>query len=107
MPGPRQRSIQAGHFRKMLNDAARRDDGDDHVMPPSAPNEACEQAESSCIDIVHAGKIERHVRFPSSIHKWCPEVLVRTLPENQPAACPDDDALCLAKRRQRELTRVG
>jgi hypothetical protein len=100
MPGPRQRSIQASHFRKMLNDAARRDDGDDHAMPPSALNEACEQAESSGIDVAHAGQIERHVRFPGPIHMRCPEVLVCTLAENQPAACPDDKALCLAERGQ-------
>jgi len=107
MPCAGQREIQASHFRKTLNDAARGHHRHDRATPSSAINESRDEAEPSGVDVVHAGQIERNVRCCGLVHVRCPQVLVCTLTDNQPAACAYNDALCLAERRQRKLAHSG
>jgi hypothetical protein len=97
MPSARQRLVETRHFPEMLNDVARRNHRYACPTLSSSVNEACQQAEPSCVEVLHAGEIERHVRVPGLVQMRCPEVLVCTSTENQPAACPYDDALCLAE----------
>jgi hypothetical protein len=54
MPCAGHSEIQASHFRKTLNDAARRHHRHDRATPSGAINETCEQAEPSSVDVVHA-----------------------------------------------------
>jgi hypothetical protein len=105
IPGAGQCSIQARHLPEMLNHAARPHQRYDRATLASAVNKPREQAEPSGIDVVDARQIERDGCGLVDVRR--PEVLVCTVAENQPAACPYDDALCLAGRRQRELTHFG
>jgi hypothetical protein len=104
MPCAWHSSIQASHFRKTLNDAARRDHRHDRSTSASAIDESCDHAEPSGVDVVDARQIERDVRCRRLVDVRRPQFLICTLAENQSAACPYDDSLCLAERRQRKLT---
>jgi hypothetical protein len=87
-----------------LDHAARRNHRQNRATLSSAVNERCQNADSACIEVSHARKIERHVRRRGLVQLRRPERFVCTVPKDQASACAHDEALCLADGRQRKLT---
>jgi hypothetical protein len=54
MPRTRYCSIQARHLRETLNHAARRNHRHDRAVFSRTANETGQQAEPSCVDVIHA-----------------------------------------------------
>jgi len=89
--------IESRHFCQTPDDPTRRNHRDVRPALSSLAHEVSQHAEALCIDVLHARQIERNVRRRRCLDVRRPQILVCTVPENQPTACPYHHVLGLAE----------
>jgi hypothetical protein len=80
-------STQPRHVPEALDHATRRENCELDATLSSATRDRCQHTEASCIDIIHARQIQRHIGCGGVLQMRYPQTFVRTMTKNQPAAC--------------------
>jgi hypothetical protein len=82
VPRAGQCSIKARHFSETLNHTARRNHGQSRATQSGATNKSGQDAEASCVDVIHAGQIEHDISGNGLIEMRRPQRFVCTVAQN-------------------------